>query len=636
MSSAAWADDILVPSPVYMQDFESASTEAGAAGSNFGITGATLSGSGAIHPGDPLFGKYYQNMPGATETTKNTNFLTLTTNAFTRMQTEKVKTVTISFWINAFNSSHSTDWGSIFVAYGESGNTNHGYPYGFDIRNTLAVHTNVWRAFYHDNGSQNSSWLSKESTLAASWHHVAVVYTEDRTDENDVKLVIEQYIDGIRKQSFSLTNGWDGVDIGNRKYSLLDDMGRLTEFCIGGNSSETWNDPDNQYAYDDIAFYNVALTAAQINQIRANKLNRTVTGTQIGTKDCGTASLGAMTDKVRLYPGDSYSYSFKNYNNGGTDNYRNFLVPVYNPSDVLVIAVRADNWENMHHVGETWGSNAGCTSDFNWTNWVANMNGATVNMTVSFTAEKKYTMSSTITTVDGSTTWHYSYTNDYTDSPIDLSSYDYIQAALSVENAWLDVLSEDYSAFGVTVPVINWSTFANDYALDFTTPIAGLTPYMVTGHTGNAITLSEVTTTVPAGTPLLLKGTSGTSYSIPVAASSSTDVSSNKLQRGTGTVSYEEGKTKYVLSADGTTPIFKKIVGTSATVPAGKAYLEFNEVISARELTFDFDNETTAISELTNTNLTNYTNEYFNLAGQRVANPTKGLYIVNGKKVVVK
>ena len=28
--------------------------------------------------------------------------------------------------------------------------------------------------------------------------------------------------------------------------------------------------------------------------------------------------------------------------------------------------------------------------------------------------------------------------------------------------------------------------------------------------------------------------------------------------------------------------------------------------------------------------------EFYNLAGQRVAQPTKGLYIVNGKKVVIK
>ena len=28
--------------------------------------------------------------------------------------------------------------------------------------------------------------------------------------------------------------------------------------------------------------------------------------------------------------------------------------------------------------------------------------------------------------------------------------------------------------------------------------------------------------------------------------------------------------------------------------------------------------------------------EYYNLAGQRVAQPTKGLYIINGRKVVIK
>ena len=28
--------------------------------------------------------------------------------------------------------------------------------------------------------------------------------------------------------------------------------------------------------------------------------------------------------------------------------------------------------------------------------------------------------------------------------------------------------------------------------------------------------------------------------------------------------------------------------------------------------------------------------EYYNLAGQRAVNPKKGLYIVNGKKVIIK
>jgi hypothetical protein len=71
------------------------------------------------------------------------------------------------------------------------------------------------------------------------------------------------------------------------------------------------------------------------------------------------------------------------------------------------------------------------------------------------------------------------------------------------------------------------------------------------------------------------------------------------------------------------------------TVATDKAYLQ-TTVASAR-IAFDFDdNETTGLSEVTNTNLTNNTNEFFDLQGRKVAQPTKGLYIVNGKKVVIK
>ena len=54
---------------------------------------------------------------------------------------------------------------------------------------------------------------------------------------------------------------------------------------------------------------------------------------------------------------------------------------------------------------------------------------------------------------------------------------------------------------------------------------------------------------------------------------------------------------------------------------------------SARDF-FSFEEETTGIKQTTAK--VQQTNEYFNLAGQRVAQPTKGLYIVNGKKVIMK
>ena len=70
-------------------------------------------------------------------------------------------------------------------------------------------------------------------------------------------------------------------------------------------------------------------------------------------------------------------------------------------------------------------------------------------------------------------------------------------------------------------------------------------------------------------------------------------------------------------------------------VPAGKAFLVIN-VEEARELKVIFaDDETTGISDgLAKDEGMN--KEIFNLRGQRVAQPTKGLYIVRGKKVVIK
>ena len=354
-----------------------------------------------------------------------------------------------------------------------------------------------------------------------------------------------------------------------------------------------------------------------------------VTGIQVGRSDLATPWWTAHSPYYIIKGGETAKLHFKNYS-CKAKNQNNWVLVVTNDNNreeaeyKEYFALRSDHFGWNGQMGDYWNS-ANLTSNYNWGTYRDEMNGADVVMTIERDGDNVSITAVQTAATDGSTVRTESYT--FTES-----STNTIRVFLTIEGGMLDILPES-----IEISTIGWGTFVSDNALDFTTPIAGLTPYMVTGHTGNAITLSEVTTTVPARTPLLLKGTAGNNYTIPVVASSSTDVSSNKLQRGTGTVSYEAGKTRYVLSADGTTPIFKKLVdGTPAPVTSNKAYLEFDETIDARELTFDFDSETTAISELTNTNLTNYTNEYFNLAGQRVANPTKGLYIVNGKKVVVK
>jgi len=86
--------------------------------------------------------------------------------------------------------------------------------------------------------------------------------------------------------------------------------------------------------------------------------------------------------------------------------------------------------------------------------------------------------------------------------------------------------------------------------------------------------------------------------------------------------------------------------GNKLTYPTSAGYmkgfrayfqLKGDAVAAARSFTMNFgDEEVTGIIGVTaNTNRTNDTNVY-DLSGRRVQNPTKGLYIQNGKKVIIK
>ena len=196
-----------------------------------------------------------------------------------------------------------------------------------------------------------------------------------------------------------------------------------------------------------------------------------------------------------------------------------------------------------------------------------------------------------------------------------------------------------------TIGATSWSTYSSAYALDFAnaTP-AGLSAYMVTGFSGTALTRSDALNNAPAGTGLLLNGTAGQTYTIPVLASSSTVTTSNKMVASVtgGTVAAGTGSTvNYVLMNNNGTPEFQWIGANSATLGANKAYLALEggpkPGASAPGLWFDFgnDGETTGINAVKGAEF-KVNGEYYNLAGQRVAQPTKGLYIVNGKKVVIK
>ncbi|MBP3789551.1 MAG: hypothetical protein J6I52_08015 [Prevotella sp.] len=154
-------------------------------------------------------------------------------------------------------------------------------------------------------------------------------------------------------------------------------------------------------------------------------------------------------------------------------------------------------------------------------------------------------------------------------------------------------------------------------ALGFTSATASRAnePFFMRSETNKSeITLSNVDVEAVAATPTITK----------VEAS---------LKGAYTTTNITNAEKNYVLSNN---TIYS--VGTAgATINPYRAYIQIaQDAAPARALSFFVDgDETTGISQVENGKL-NDENSVYNLNGQRVAAPQKGLYIVNGKKVVVK
>ena len=186
----------------------------------------------------------------------------------------------------------------------------------------------------------------------------------------------------------------------------------------------------------------------------------------------------------------------------------------------------------------------------------------------------------------------------------------------------------------ITVSDAEWKTLVSPYSLDFTS-VDGLKAYIVTGGAEGVLTKTQVKK-VPAGTAMLLNG-SATTYNVPVIAESaaSDDVSGNKLV-GVVTDKVIAAEAGYVLMASPSLGFYKNT--NAFTVGANTAYLPANfDGSSARAffLLFDDDMQTTGVNDV-RSKMADVRGDFFDLQGRKVANPTKGLYIVNGKKVAIK
>jgi len=171
------------------------------------------------------------------------------------------------------------------------------------------------------------------------------------------------------------------------------------------------------------------------------------------------------------------------------------------------------------------------------------------------------------------------------------------------------------------------ATYCNsDKALDFSS-VEGLTAYIVSSIDG-VINLQAVKK-IPAGTGVVVAGEPKT-YNVPVIDDAAPVV--GNLLKGV-TSYYEAVDGDYVLAYRNSVRGFFR-AEPDVVIPVGKAYLHIGGESDAPSF-LPLDNETTGIGALLMNN-EKVKKEIFSLSGQRVSQPKKGLYIIGGRKVVVK
>lgn len=148
--------------------------------------------------------------------------------------------------------------------------------------------------------------------------------------------------------------------------------------------------------------------------------------------------------------------------------------------------------------------------------------------------------------------------------------------------------------------------------------VGGGTPFIV--HT-----TGEATITATGSGDLNMGENGGNTAQIEFASSAALFKGNLIVKQGTGA--------EWGLQSS-TNPEFMQI-GTGAKIGAFRAYFTgLTAAGTGARAFFIDDNGTTSIKKIEE--ILNHEDVYYNLNGQRVQNPTKGIYILNGKKVIIK
>ena len=176
-----------------------------------------------------------------------------------------------------------------------------------------------------------------------------------------------------------------------------------------------------------------------------------------------------------------------------------------------------------------------------------------------------------------------------------------------------------------------WTTYVTKNAIEIPSNIEAYTvdAFKTEGDVKTGVTLSAVEK-VPAGTPIIVKAAkSETGYECEVVASAE-EPAVNYLKVSNGSVSGDG--TIYALAKKDVVGFYP--VKDGITVPAGKAYIVVEKEEAPVKGYFALGDEADAINNIA---VEAANGAIYNIAGQKMESiKNGGLYIVNGKKVVVK
>ena len=152
---------------------------------------------------------------------------------------------------------------------------------------------------------------------------------------------------------------------------------------------------------------------------------------------------------------------------------------------------------------------------------------------------------------------------------------------------------------------------------------------------GTTLTMSEISDRiVKSGEGVVLKNsTTGSITMTKTGTAPAGDFSSNSL-KGTMTKIETTGANDYYVLGGKNGAGFYKLSNTSGTIGATKAYLIYDGSTPAPARGYFLFDEATGI-EMPTAEGNDFNGTVYDLQGRRVTNPTKGLYIVNGKKVFI-